>query len=201
MLVFLLTGERENMICKADFEDKEALDNSDSGKSEMDMSSPIPEKETTEAYTHSMEVYKEPDPSFRPIGVLKRLSSYEGAILNTQMQLELGLNWQERSVPKPEHGIKSIQGSRNGNNNLAFSKSPVVALHCNGEVSKNGDQETSLNNTSNSDSDCSPSPDSRRLTVDSGIFLCGNDVFGGGSDQKPKQHSNYKFNHLMQTNP
>lgn len=168
------------------------------GKSEMNMCSSEFTENVPENCAHSLEVL-ETSEQFEP-GMLRfrRLSSYEGAILNTQMELERNMNCNESNYMEHPLRLKtklSSQGTT-GNNNLSFCESQVLREP---EVIKgfpaNRDQESSL--LAISDSDCSPrSPDSRRLTVDSGIFLCGNDVYA--NDQRPKQHSSYKLSHVMQ---
>lgn len=229
-MFFILEGEKEKMISKGDEEDTDGPVVMDAGGYNKDKFrtdfKPEYDKEGDSAdrgemYRHSIEASGENSPtsasSFRP-GLFKRLSSYEGAIFNTQLELDKklhchGSNYLESTTntschsdgnkSSPTISIHSTQGNRNGNNNFttAYSDSKLEGLQLrviadiDKEVSTHGDQETSL--ITISDSDCSPrSPDSRRLTVDSGIFLCGNEIYG--NDQKPKQHSNFKTNHVMQ---
>lgn len=147
--------------------------------------------------------------------IFKRLSSYEGAILSTHMELEQAAHKSAKkrlngtlsldtsvAPPPPPVPLSSSQQGKLGHapvaNNLSFSDrhrhNDQVALRSSVGISNGEQQSTSPITTS--DSDCSPGPpESRRLTVDSGICLCGSsDVYG--TEQKAK-HSGNKLSHVM----
>ncbi|CAL8081332.1 unnamed protein product [Orchesella dallaii] len=129
---------------------------------------------------------------------LKRFSSYEGAILNTQMELEkiifhadpnkcLDGDFNDKSIFS-----HSIQGKRNGNNNVTVPPVDHV-LHLDTStvcIARSSDGDNGISPVGGSD--CSPAPNSRRLTLDSGICLCGNEACG--NDQKQKHHSTNALN-------